>query len=116
MKSPPPAKRVRTREAAAGSVSATCTTFSRPSAIDKIVRPSGNITPGDRRRRRAGPGRALAAILARIRGVDQKLDLARTRRGFDPFGAVDEVARPCFHPEPVERRLAKRSLGPLTEV
>src|SRR6185312_3673878 len=34
-----------TREAAAGSVRAACTTFSRPSAIDKIVRPSGNIIP-----------------------------------------------------------------------
>ena len=35
----------RTREAAAGSVRATCTTFSRPSAMDKIVRSSGNIIP-----------------------------------------------------------------------
>src|SRR6185369_12563113 len=34
-----------TREAAAGSVRATCTTFSRPNANDNIVRPSGNITP-----------------------------------------------------------------------
>jgi hypothetical protein len=48
--------------------------------------------------------------------MDQQGDLARAGRGLDAIGAVDEVARPRFHPEAIECRLAECRLGPLAKI
>src|SRR5439155_10110097 len=59
---------------------------------------------------------ALAAILACVRRVDQQMDLAGTCRRFDLVRAVDQIAGPRLHAEAIERGLAQRMLGPLTEI
>jgi len=57
-----------------------------------------------------------ATVLTGIGGVDQKVDLAGAGGGFDAFGAVDQRAATGLQPQPVERRLAQRSLNLLAEI
>src|SRR5205085_9373695 len=57
-----------------------------------------------------------SAVLARIGGVDQELDVALTSSDFDLVGAVDEIAGARLHPEPVEGRLTKRGFDTLAQV
>jgi hypothetical protein len=57
-----------------------------------------------------------APVLAGVGGVEQEVDLAGASSGLHALGAVDEVSRARFHPEPVERGLAQRRLGAFAEV
>src|SRR5215213_1196532 len=81
------------------------------SAIEREYHPPG-VAPTDAPRL---VERAIA-VVARVSSVDEQMDLARSRRIFDAVGAGDQVAGPRFHAEPVERRLAERSLGALAEI
>src|SRR4051794_39452608 len=57
-----------------------------------------------------------AAVLARIEGVEQEMDLAGSRGRFDLVSTVDQIAGARLHPETVERGLAQRLLGSLAEI
>ena len=58
----------------------------------------------------------LSPVLARIRGVDQKPDLALPCRGLDALGTVDEIARSRLHSEAIESGLTESALDALAEV
>ena len=81
-----------------------------------MVRPSGNTNPSGAAADAPGLVEPPAAVLAGIGGMDQQLNLALARRGFDPLGAGDQRAAARFKAEPVERLLAQRRLDPLAEV
>ena len=59
---------------------------------------------------------ALAAVFARIGGMDQQVDLAGAGGGLDAVGAVDEIAGARLHAQAIEDRLAQRLLGKFAEV
>jgi hypothetical protein len=59
---------------------------------------------------------APAAVLARIGGMEEQVDLAGAGGGLDALGAVDQIARPRFHSEAVEGGLPERSFDPGAEV
>jgi len=48
--------------------------------------------------------------------MQKEADLAGAGRGFDLVGAVDEMTRSSFHPQPIECSLAERVLGAFAEV
>ena len=60
-----------TRRAAAASVRARCTTFSRPSAIDKMVRDNGNTKPRSKPRAALPPMRRALEAIQRARAFEE---------------------------------------------
>src|SRR4051812_15422287 len=55
------------------------------------------------------------AVLARIGGVEQEMDVALSRRHLDLLGAGEKGAGARLEPEPVKRRLAQCSLGAIRQ-
>ena len=108
-----------TRSRRRRSVRATCTTFSRPSANDKMVRALGkNQAPcGLAAADPPGLVELAAAVLAGVGGVDQQWTLPGARRGLDPLGAGDQRCPPrASRPSRSSALLAKRRLDPLAKV
>jgi hypothetical protein len=57
-----------------------------------------------------------APVLARIERMEEQVDLPGASCSFDLVGTVDKMAGAGFHSQAVERGLAQRVLGSLTEV
>jgi hypothetical protein len=56
------------------------------------------------------------AVLARIGGMDQQMDLAGARRLLDPLAPRQQGSAAGFEPQPVKRLLAKALFDPLAKV
>ena len=58
----------------------------------------------------------FAAVFAGIGGVNQQVNLAAPGRRFDAFRTAQQIAGAGLDSKPIQRRLAKRLLGPLAEI
>lgn len=57
-----------------------------------------------------------AAILARVRGVNQQAHFAAPRRRLDSLRAGDQIARPGLESKAIERRLAQGRFDPFGQI
>src|SRR3954447_10858961 len=117
IKSPPPGKRVSDTRSGSGIGQRDMYHIFAPECHGQDSAIQGEYhPPGIASAHAPGLVEVAAAVFARVGGVDQQRDFARSGGILDLVGAVDQVAGPRFHAEAVECGLPERLLYQLAEI